>query len=192
MSSPRSVCFSCHEPVNAPSCVGCGVLQPPPPAPDPFVMFGLPHRFHLDLADVDGRYRALARQTHPDRFTTRSAVERRMALMWTAALNESKRVLKDETLRARWLATGRAQPAEQGGPTLDPSFLAEIFDWRERDEDEPGVMHTLASEARAALLDELEQVFTAWEAGNGTLEVVEDRLARLKYVEGLLRAPQEV
>jgi molecular chaperone HscB len=155
-------------------------------------MFGLPRRYHVDLAEVDTRYRALARQTHPDRFTTRSAVERRMSLMWTAALNEGKRVIKDDRLRARWLATGRAQPAEQGGPTLDAAFLAEIFEWRERDEEEPGAMRELATSAREALTGELDQVFTAWEAGNGTLEVVEDRLARLKYVEGLLHAPQEV
>lgn len=190
MASHRSVCFSCHEPVHAPSCVGCGALQPPPATPDPFVMFGLPHRYHVDPTEIDQRYRALARATHPDRFTARPAVERRMSLQWTAALNEARRILKDDRLRARWLATGKAQAAEHGRP-MDPAFLAQMFEWRERDEEEPGVMRQLATEARDALLAELDADFTAWEAGAGTLDRVEDHLFRLTYVEGLLRPAPE-
>lgn len=190
MASHRPVCFSCHEPVHAPACVGCGALQPPPATPDPFVMFGLPHRYHVDLAAIDQKYRALARSTHPDRFTLRPAVERRMSLQWTAALNEARRVLKDDRLRARWLATGRAQPGEVG-PTMDPAFLAEIFEWRERDEEEPGAMRTLAAAARDTLLAAIDADFTAWEAGDGTLDRIEDHLSRLTYVEGLLRPALE-
>ncbi len=190
MASHRSVCFSCREPVATPACVGCGALQPPPATPDPFVMFGLPHRYHLDPADVDQKYRTIARATHPDRFTARPAVERRMSLQWTAALNEARRVLKDDRLRARWLATGKAQPAEHAAP-MDPTFLAEIFEWREREDEAPGAMRTLASEARDALLRSIDHDFTAWEAGTGTLDRVEDHLYRLTYVEGLLRPTPE-
>ncbi len=192
MASQRSVCHSCHEPVHDPTCVGCGALQPPPPVQDPFAILGLDPRYHLDIADADRRYRARARQTHPDRFTTRPAVERRMSLLWTAALNEAKRILKDDRTRARWLATGKAQPAERGGPTLDPAFLAEMFDWRERDEEEPGAVHALAVAAQTALWSEIDDTFTAWEAGSGSLDLVDDRLARLNYVEGLIRPQPDV
>ncbi len=181
-----SVCFACHEPVLPPVCVGCGALQPPPAQVDPFVLFGLERRYHLDGAAVDGAWRSLARKTHPDRFVARSAVERRMALLWIAASNEARRVLSDDRLRARYLATGQAAPRERGGPTLDPAFLAEIFDWRERDEEEPGVITHLAAAARAALIADIDDTFTRWEAGEGSLEVVDDRLSRLKYLDGLL------
>ncbi len=191
MASHRSVCFSCREPVQAPSCVGCGALQPPPASPDPFVLFGLPHRYHIDAADLDVRYRTIARATHPDRFVSRPAVERRMALQWTAALNEARRVLKDDRTRARWLATGRSAPRESGGPALDPAFLAEIFEWRERDEDEPGVMRELATASRQKLFRKIETEFSEWEGGSGTLDHIEDHLNRLTYVEGLLRSHPE-
>lgn len=111
-----------------------------------------------------------------------------MALQWTAALNEARRVLKDDRIRARWLATGRAAPPETGGPALDPAFLAEIFEWRERDDDQPGVMSDLATVSRQELFGMIEAEFSAWEAGSGTLDHIEDHLNRLTYVEGLLRS----
>jgi DnaJ-domain-containing protein 1 len=181
-----SVCYSCHEPVHPPVCVGCGALQPPSPHVDPFDLLGVERRFHLDGAAVEAAYRGIARKVHPDRFAARPAVERRMALLWTAAINEARRVLKDDRLRGRFLATGQAAPRERGGPTLDPTFLAEIFDWRERDEEEPGVMTQLATAARNALLGEIDSLFTRWEAGQGSLDLVDDRLARLNYLDGLL------
>jgi molecular chaperone HscB len=162
-------------------------LQPPPARSDAFVLLGLPRRFHLDMAAVDEAYRTVTRGVHPDKFTKRPAVERRMSLQWTAALNEARRVLKDPDKRARLLATGQAEPKEMGGPKLDSAFLAEIFEWREQDEEAPGSLSARARERERELRAELDAVFTAWEAGTGDLELVEDRLARLKYVTGLVR-----
>ncbi|MFZ5477921.1 MAG: DnaJ domain-containing protein [Myxococcota bacterium] len=175
-------CWKCHEAASAAVCVGCGAVQPPPAEADPYAILGLPKRFHVDLALVEERYKALARQVHPDKFAARPAVERRMALQWTAALNEARRVLKDDTRRAWWLATGQATPKEKG-PKLDPSFLAEVFEWREAEEERPGAFAELAKERAASLRAELDAIFTAWEEGRGGLADVEDRLSRLKYVE---------
>jgi hypothetical protein len=70
---------------------------------------------------------------------------------------------------------------------LDPEFLQEMFDWREADEEQPGALQALALQRAALLESELDQIFSAWEAGNGGLDAVEDRLARLKYVKGMIR-----
>lgn len=180
------ICYSCREPVQGPVCVGCGALQPPPPQPDPYAILGLARRFHVDQAEVDTAYRALARKVHPDKFTKRPAVERRMSLQWTAALNDARRVLKDPTRRAWWLATGSAAPREQGGVKLPGDFLQTMFDWREEEEDQPGSMRERALAMEAELNLELEAMFSAWEGGSGDLALVEDRLSRLKYVRGLL------
>lgn len=180
-------CWNCHEAVGGPACVGCGALQQPPPTVDPFALIGIERRYHLDLATVEDAYRKKARQLHPDRFAGRAPAEKRFALQWTAHLNESRRILKDPVRRARYLATGAPDPQETGGPKLDPLFLQEMFDWREADEENPGALQSLAV-ARAALLNaELEQIFVEWEAGKGSLELVDDRLARLKYVNGMIR-----
>jgi hypothetical protein len=48
----------------------------------------------------------------------------------------------------------------------------------------------LSAEAKAAgdaLRAEIDGIFTRWEAGRGDLAQVEDRLSRLKYVDGLVR-----
>ena len=180
------ICYSCREPVQGPVCVGCGALQPPPPQPDPYTLLALPRRYHLDLPELEAAYRALARKVHPDRFTKRPAVERRMALQWTAALNDARRILKDPTRRAWWLATGSAAPRERGGVKLPADFLQEMFDWREEEEERPGSMRANAQAREAALNAEIEAIFAAWEGGSGDLALVEDRLSRLKYVRGLL------
>ena len=106
------ICWKCHESVGGPVCVGCGAIQPPNQALDPFAMLGLERRYHLEAKDVDIAWRALSRKVHPDRFAGRSAVERRMSLQWTASINEARRVVRDPRSRAHFLATGRAEPAE--------------------------------------------------------------------------------
>ena len=136
---------------------------------------------------MEAAYRAMARQVHPDRFAKRPAVERRMSLQWTAALNEARRILKDDVQRARFLATGSPFPREKGGPRLDPAFLQEMFDWREQEEERPGSLAALAGVRQAALLAEIDVLFTEWEDGRGDLALVDDRLARLKYVAGLAK-----
>ncbi|MDP2308083.1 MAG: iron-sulfur cluster co-chaperone HscB C-terminal domain-containing protein [Pseudomonadota bacterium] len=181
------ICFNCNEAVKGPLCVGCTALQPPPQRLDPFALLGLARRFHIDPVDVDAAYRVVAKRVHPDKFAGRSAVERRMSLQWTATLNEARRVLKDADKRARLLATGQAEPRERGGPKLDPAFLAEIFEWREQDEETPGALTEQARAREGELRAELETIFEAWEQGAGDLTLVEDRLARLKYVTGLVR-----
>jgi molecular chaperone HscB len=181
------ICFNCNEAVKGPVCVGCTALQPPPQRFDPFVLLGLARRFHVDGAEVDLAYRAVAKRVHPDKFAGRPAVERRMSLQWTATLNEARRVLKDPDKRARWLATGQSEPRELGGPKLDPAFLAEIFEWREQDEETPGALTEQARVREGELRAELDAMFVAWEDGRGDLTLVEDRLARLKYVTGLVR-----
>lgn len=180
-------CWNCHEPVSKPVCVGCNALQPPPVTPDPYTLIGIERRYHLDLPALEESYRRQAKVLHPDRFSGRSAAEKRFALQWTAHLNEARRLLKDPVRRARYLATGHGDPQETGGPRLDPEFLQEMFDWREADEERPGALQDLARERAAALEAEVEAIFVAWEAGQGGLEMVDDRLARLKYVKGMIR-----
>lgn len=181
MSAP---CWRCHERVGGPLCVGCGALQAAPPAPDPWGLFGLPRRYRLDLDAIEPIYRALARQLHPDRYVRKTPQERQAALQWTAHLNESRRILRDPHRRARMLATGHPDPRDPG-PRLDAAFLEEILEWRERDEEQPGAARDLAQARARDLQAELDAILDAWEEGRGTLDLVEDRLARLRYVQAL-------
>ena len=170
-----------------PTCVGCGAIQPPPPRLDPFAVFGLAPVWHLDTDALDARWKALARKVHPDRFAGRPAGERRLALSWTASMNDARRTLRDPTKRAWLLATGT--PGAAIGGRVDPSFLAQVFAWREADEDEPGAFERLAGDARRATMAELDAAFTAWEQGRGDLDGIPAILHRLNYLAG--HAPAE-
>lgn len=180
-------CWTCNEMVAGAVCVGCGAPQPPPPTFDPYAALGLPRRWFLAEGDVEQAYRALARKLHPDRFAGKAPAWRRLSLQWTAMLNDARRVLKDPDRRAWWLATGSPTPRETGGPRLDPVFLEEIFEWKERELEEPGFVRAQAQAREADLRAELEQIFRRWEAGEGDLSQVEDRLSRLTYIVGLAR-----
>lgn len=173
-------CRVCHEPASV-VCVGCGAVQVPPPAVEPFALFGMPRMWHLDLADLEARYRELARRVHPDRQGGKSSADRMYALQWTAAVNEARRILRDDIRRAWLLATGAPNPRERG-VTLEPAFLAEMFEWREDDEASPGTFAARAAERAAAIRAEIDARFTAWESGQASLDGMEDALSRLKYV----------
>lgn len=182
----NATCWNCHERVAAAVCAGCGAIQPPPREADAFAVLGLPRRYALEVAAVEERWRALSRQVHPDRFAAKGAVEKRMALLWTAAVNEARRVLRDKRARAWLLASGRPTPPETGGPVLDADFLEEIFDLQAGIPDDPPAALAAATAWRDRLDAALDAAFAAWEAGAGGLDGVADTLSRLKYLDNAI------
>ncbi|MBN1336609.1 MAG: DnaJ domain-containing protein [Deltaproteobacteria bacterium] len=178
------ICWRCRERVEGTVCAGCGAVQPPPRDPDLYAVLGLPRRFHLEPTEIETAWKARSRQVHPDRHVGATAVERRMALQWTATLNEARRVLGDPLRRAAYLATGRTAVGERGGPPPDPDFLDRVFEWRSRAEAGDPSVSGEAAALRAVLVDRLEGVFRAWEDGGGELSEVESILARIRFLEG--------
>ena len=71
------------------------------------------------------------------------------------------------------------------GLVLDPDFLEEMFDLRMAAGEDAAAVGR-AEVWRQEMLAELDQVFVRWEAGAGDLSSVEDRLARLKYLDNLV------
>jgi len=165
--------------------VGCGAIQPPPPKPDYFVIFNIPRSFFV--ADLGKQYRHLSRMLHPDRFVKKSAVERRMSLLWTAAINEAKRCLEDPIARARYLATGSAHVQEDRRITLSPQFLEMIFDMQMEAMADPQAIQVRAQELYSQEFSALEGLFTRWEEqrDDRLLKQVEIILARLKYLHNI-------
>jgi len=179
-------CWKCHEAVKGPVCVGCGSIQPLSAEADLFTVLGLPRRFHIDEAAIEEAWRGLSRKVHPDRFASRSAVERRMSLQWTATVNEARRVLRDPVTRARFLATGKAAP-DEADRRIDPDFLEQIFELQTRVDEEPAAVAAEASALRAAALAALEELFTRWEADpTVALSPAVGELSRMKYLDTLL------
>lgn len=179
------ICWKCKESIQSPVCVGCGTIQPPPPKPDYFVIFGIPKSYFIP--DLGPKYRSLSRQLHPDRFVSKTAVERRMSLLWTASINEAKRCLEDPISRARYLATGSAHIQEDKKIVLSAEFLEHIFDLQMQAMDNP---QQTQEQARVECEEEwthLNNIFTQWEQDGDDLRLqdVETVLARIKYLGNL-------
>ncbi len=179
------ICWKCREAIQSPVCVGCGTIQPPPPNPDYYAIFNLPRSFFI--SDIGVQYRRLSRVLHPDRFVSKSAVERRMSLLWTAAINEARRCLEDPMARARYLATGSAKVQEDRRITLSPQFLEMIFDMQMEAMEDPERVQMKAKGLHEAEYSSLEDVFRQWEKEKdqqllGNVEII---LARLKYLQNL-------
>lgn len=177
-------CWRCREPVQGPTCVGCGAVQPLPPDLDLFAVVGLPRRYHVADAEIEAAVRARSRLVHPDRHVRSSSVERQMALQWTARVNEARRVLRDPLRRAAWLALGRTD-VEKAPPPTDPDFLEKVFSWRMGVETGDPEVTREVREVRDALLRALDDTFTTWEEGRGDLHAAEDLLTRLRFVNNV-------
>ena len=96
-----------------------------------FELFGLPARFRFDPAALDGAYRELQREVHPDRFATASETERRLAMQSSARVNEAYRALKDPVARAQYLLSLNGVDAfHEGDTALSPEFVEQQLERR--------------------------------------------------------------
>lgn len=167
---------------------------------DFFEVFGLPRAFHLDAAELERRYLALQKETHPDRFAKALPRERMEAMVRNTELNDAYKVLKEMRPRAEYLLRlegvdiGEERPRAVSGETrqlvLDPQLLIEIMSLREAlaearsDEDEAEVQR-LTAEVRGrqeAAMQIVEDGFSAYERGDkGQLDAIARALVSLRY-----------
>ncbi|MFM9991695.1 MAG: hypothetical protein ACKVOY_09700, partial [Burkholderiaceae bacterium] len=64
-------------------------------ADNDFQVFQLPDQFAISLVELDGRWKNLQRQTHPDQFVRQDISSQRLAMQWTVRINEAYQRLKD-------------------------------------------------------------------------------------------------
>ena len=118
-----------------------------------FDLFHLPEQYALDLQALDAAYRTVQTQVHPDRFAAAGDAQKRVAMQWAALANEAYRTLRDPLKRARYLLSLRGVDVDaENNTAMEPMFLMQQMEWRERVED--------AASARSvpeldALLEEL-------------------------------------
>ena len=97
-----------------------------------FQLFNLPEQFPLDTQALEQRYRALAAQFHPDKYTTANPFEQKQALMMSATLNQAYAILKSPIDRAAYLLQQHnIHPDDPHNTQIDPEFLMQQMQWRE-------------------------------------------------------------
>lgn len=159
-----------------------------------FAVFGLPLRFELDLADLDRRFAALGRATHPDLAGDDPAAQLD-AMDLSAKVNEAYRVLRDDEERANLLLTLLGGPSREADKTLPEGFLPLIMITREElaeaqlegDADKIAAIEADARAQRAARLREVARLFAlASPPDPETLRQIRIELNALRYFERLL------
>ncbi len=125
-----------------------------------FELFGLVPRFAQDRAALDARWKELQREIHPDRFAAQGASAQRVAMQWSARINEAYQRLKDPLKRAAYLCelNGAAIKAEDN-TAMPAAFLMQQMEWREALDDAHGVeeLNQISSEVNKNMRESLQK-----------------------------------
>jgi molecular chaperone HscB len=151
-----------------------------------FVLFGLPERFALDRADLDGRWRQLQGSAHPDRFAAEGAAAQRLAMQWSVRINEAFRRLREPLSRAAYLCELRAAPIAAHSNTAMPGdFLMQQMAWREALDDaaDDAELAALDAEVRNAEHDLLAQLGTLLDGASASPTLAAERVRALMFIQ---------
>ena len=153
-----------------------------------FELFAVPPRFAQDAAQLDARWKELQRQVPPDKFAAQGAAAQRVAMQWSARINEAYRRLKDPLKRAAYLCELNGAPIDAESNTAMPAeFLMQQMELREAVDDavDAAAMDEIGRQSatlKREMLLKLEQQMDAqhdWPAAAQTVRALMflDRLA---------------
>ena len=147
-----------------------------------FELFGLVPRFAQDRAALDARWKELQREIHPDRFAAQGASAQRVAMQWSARVNEAYQRLKDPLKRAGYLCelNGAAIKAEDN-TAMPAAFLMQQMEWREALDDAHGVeeLNQISVEVDKTMREKLQKC-------EQLLDVAHDYPAAVAQVRALM------
>ena len=153
-----------------------------------FELFAVPPRFAQDAPQLYARWKELQRQVHPDKFAAQGAAAQRVAMQWSARINEAYRRLKDPLKRAAYLCELNGAPIDAESNTAMPAeFLMQQMELREAVDDavDAAAMDEIGRQSatlKREMLLKLEQQMDAqhdWPAAAQTVRALMflDRLA---------------
>lgn len=167
-------------------------------ARDYFSVLGFPRQYEISPADLERKYIALARDTHPD-LAGDDPDAQADALEKSAALNEAHRVLADDEARANHLLELLGGPGPEADKSLPEGFLPIIMMTREEladaqmegDAERVSAIEADARAQRAARLAEIGRLFGLAQRGiaqgdRDALTQIRVELNALRYYQRLL------
>ncbi len=147
-----------------------------------FALFAVPEQFQQERTQLDGRWKELQREAHPDRFAAQGQAAQRVAMQWSVRINEAYQRLKDPLKRAAYLCELRGAPIQAESNTAMPAaFLMQQMQWREALEEAAteADLQRLNDTLQAARQDLLAEIEAA-------LDVRGDALAAAGQVRALM------
>jgi len=101
-----------------------------------FRLFDLPVQYDIDLHILQGNYRKIQAEVHPDKFVTAPPSERLQSMQTATLTNEAYQTLKHPTARARYLLQLQGVTTLEDSNTAMPAdFMMTQMEWREAIED---------------------------------------------------------
>lgn len=162
-----------------------------------FQLFDLPVDFTLDVARLGERYRHLQRELHPDRYAGASAHEQRLAVQYSALVNEAYATLRKPLSRALYLLEQAGwSPERVAALPVDGGFLITQMELREKLEGMADLVNPetaldhLAAEIRGDVAALQAQFCTAYSAGN--LAGAASACVRMQYLDKLLLEAEQL
>jgi molecular chaperone HscB len=162
-----------------------------------FQLFDLPVDYTVDLAQLGTRYRQLQRELHPDRYAGASAHEQRLAVQYSALINEAYTTLRKPLPRALYLlelaGISREDVARQ---QIDGGFLIAQMELREKLESMEGLIDpefvldhlvTEISEDIAVLQRQFSQAYSV-----GEMSAAASACVKMQYLDKLLQEAEQI
>ena len=147
-------CVTCEALQQVPfACEDCHQLLAHVQGADYFELFGMPHDYDLDLAELEKSYLAITRNIHPDKYATAGDEMQAFALRASASVNNAYDVLRDPIHRAEYLLEAAGGPSATQSKTVPQELLNQVMMFRE-EIDEAKADHNPA--ALAALREKIE------------------------------------
>jgi molecular chaperone HscB len=136
-----------------------------------FEVFDLPRRLAIDGDELQRRFYALARRTHPDFHQAAPPAERAAVEERAALVNAAYRTLRDPIARADYLVRleeGRAtNEGSEARPKAPPALLAEMFEIQEALAEAKG--GALDDATRATLVEQRDHLLERYAAEEARL-----------------------
>jgi molecular chaperone HscB len=143
----------------------------------PFILLGLQKQFQLDPQALEKAYFDAQKRAHPDQFAQASPEEKRKAIELSTQINQAYLILKDPLKRAEYLLEAAGfEPL-----THDPHILAEMLEWRERQESGEDISPSLSKE-EARLMKALHEAFE-----EKKYPLIQRIIYHLKYIQKMLK-----
>jgi molecular chaperone HscB len=162
-----------------------------------FQLFNLPQIFTVDAALLGERYRKLQRELHPDRYASASRAEQRLAVQYSAFVNEAHATLAKPLPRALYLLQLAGMTQEEiSAQKVDGGFLIEQMELREKLEslhdlvDPDTVLDHLVTEISGDIKMHQGEFQAAYSRSD--LAAAASACVKIQYLEKLLQEAEQI
>lgn len=162
-----------------------------------FELFDLPVGFPLDQSQLGERYRKLQSELHPDRYAAAPAQEQRLAVQYSALVNQAYATLRKSLSRALYLLelSGLTEQ-EISRQQIDGGFLMMQMELREKLESIPTLVDPdeVLEHLLVEIGDDISQLQKQFAAQHAEQEIPAAAVScvKMQYLDKLLREAEQL